>query len=141
MAHVPNAIRLVAAAAAAVALFVVCLAESSRIPVDDPNTHLELTMIHEVMVLDHSGPLFGVILYGASIKLFALGALFVRLVLPFETGGALRDWGIFAAGMIGLAVIIGIVESSMARLQIRRVPGLLVGAVLLSGFGIVLLAR
>ncbi len=121
--------------------FVVLLAENSRIPFDDPNTHLELTMIHEVMVLDHSGPLFGVILYGASIKLFALGALFVRLVLPFETGGALRDWGIFAAGMIGLAVIIGIVESSMARLQIRRVPGLLVGAVLLSGFGIVLLAR
>jgi formate hydrogenlyase subunit 4 len=62
----------------AVALFVVLLAENSRMPVDDPNTHLELTMIHEVMVLDHSGPLFGLILYGAAIKLFLLSALILR---------------------------------------------------------------
>ena len=46
--------------------FIVLLAENSRIPFDDPNTHLELTMIHEVMVLDHSGPAFGMILYGAA---------------------------------------------------------------------------
>ena len=50
--------------------FIVLLAENCRIPVDDPNTHLELTMIHEVMVLDHSGPAFGLILYGAAVKLF-----------------------------------------------------------------------
>ena len=48
--------------------FIVLLAENSRIPFDDPNTHLELTMIHEVMVLDHSGPAFGMILYGGSVK-------------------------------------------------------------------------
>src|SRR5262249_1998771 len=47
--------------------FIVLLAENSRIPFDDPNTHLELTMIHEVMVLDHSGPAFGMILYGAAL--------------------------------------------------------------------------
>src|SRR6266571_4074039 len=61
-------------------MFIVLLAENCRIPFDDPNTHLELTMIHEVMVLDHSGPAFGLILYGASVKLFVLGALVVRLV-------------------------------------------------------------
>ncbi len=58
------------------------LAENSRIPFDDPNTHLELTMIHEVMVLDHSGPALGMILYGAALKLFLFGALVVRIVLP-----------------------------------------------------------
>ena len=59
-----------------------------RIPFDDPNTHLELTMIHEVMVLDHSGPAFGMILYGAALKLFVFGALVVRLAFPLSTGSA-----------------------------------------------------
>jgi formate hydrogenlyase subunit 4 len=122
-------------------LFVVLLAETSRIPFDDPNTHLELTMIHEVMVLDHSGPLFGLILHGASIKLFVLGAILVRLVLPIDTGDARADWLVFGAGMAALAVCIGTVESVMARLRLRQVPSLLVGACLLSAFGIVLLAR
>ena len=68
---------------AAVALLAVALAENARIPVDDPNTHLELTMIHEVMVLDHSGPDLALIQYGASLKLFLFGALVVRLALGF----------------------------------------------------------
>src|SRR5262249_14184587 len=59
--------------------FIVMLVENCRIPFDDPNTHLELTMIHEVMVLDHSGPALGMILYGAALKLFVFGALVVRL--------------------------------------------------------------
>jgi len=70
----------------AVALFVVLLAENARVPVDDPNTHLELTMIHEVMVLDHSGPLFGLVSYGAALKLFLLTALLLHLVLPVALG-------------------------------------------------------
>jgi formate hydrogenlyase subunit 4 len=93
------------------------------------------------MVLDHSGPLFGAILYGASIKLFALGAIVVRLIMPIETGNAWTDWAVFAAGITGLAVGIGVVESVMARLRLKQVPSLLVGACLLSAFGIVLLAR
>jgi len=122
-------------------LVVVVLVENSRIPFDDPNTHLELTMVHEVMVLDHSGPLFGAVLYGASIKLFVLGAVVVRLLLPMNTAHAWLDWLIFGGGMLGLAVGIGVVESVMARLRLRQVPSLLVGACLLSAFGIVLLAR
>lgn len=75
------------------ALFLVLLVENCRIPFDDPTTHLELTMIHEVMVLDHSGPAFGLILYGAALKLFVLGALFMNVALPVRTGNALADWG------------------------------------------------
>lgn len=121
--------------------FVVLLAENSRIPFDDPNTHLELTMIHEVMVLDHSGPAFGMILYGAALKLFIFVALIARLAFPLATGYAPLDWLICVAGMFAVAVVIGIVESTMARLRLTDVPNLLVAACLLSAFGIILLVR
>jgi formate hydrogenlyase subunit 4 len=125
----------------AIGLFVVLLAENCRIPVDDPNTHLELTMIHEVMVLDHSGPLFGAILYAASLKLFVLGAVVLHVVAPFSLGSAWLDWPLFAAEMVLLAVAIGVVESIIARLAMRRVPYLLVAAILFNGFGFLLLVR
>ncbi len=125
---------------AAVALLGVALAENARIPVDDPNTHLELTMIHEVMVLDHSGPDFALILYGASLKLFLFGALFTRLALGLPVGGPAAI-PVFLAGMLGFAVLVGAVESLMARLRLVRVPQLLVGASVLSAFGLVLLLR
>ncbi len=124
-----------------VSLFIIALAENSRIPVDDPNTHLELTMIHEVMVLDHSGPALGLIHHGAAVKLLLLGSVLVRTALPFGTGSAWGDWAVFAAGLFGFAVLVGAVESTMARLQLRHVPRLLVAACLLSGFGLVLLVR
>jgi len=122
-------------------MFIVLLAENCRIPFDDPNTHLELTMIHEVMVLDHSGPSLGMILYGAAMKLFVLGAIVVRIALPFDTGNAWIDWLLFTAGMLLLAVMIGTVESIIARLRLLQVPNLLVAACILSSFGIILLAR
>jgi formate hydrogenlyase subunit 4 len=135
-----------ATAGAALALvllswFIVMLAENCRIPFDDPNTHLELTMIHEVMVLDHSGPAFGMILYGAAIKLFVFGALIVRLAVPVATGSAWVDWPAFAAGLLGVAVAVGVVESTVARLRLTHVPILLVAAGLLSAFGVLLVAR
>src|SRR5207249_336384 len=121
------------------AWFIVLLVENSRIPFDDPNTHLELTMIHEVMVLDHSGPALGMILYGAAIKLFVFTALIVRLVFPLATGSAWLDWPLFAGAMLAGAVVIGIVESTMARLRLTHIPILLVAACLASVFGIILL--
>ena len=126
---------------AAIALFVVALAENSRIPVDDPNTHLELTMIHEVMVLDHSGPDLALILYGASLKFFLFGALFTRVVLGFRFESVVLAEAVFVAGLVGFAVLVGVVESTMARLRLVRVPQLLVGASVLSVFGLVLLLR
>jgi formate hydrogenlyase subunit 4 len=124
-----------------IGLFIVLLAETCRIPVDDPNTHLELTMIHEAMVLDHSGPLFGVILYAAAIKMLVLGSVLLHVVAPFSYGNAWLDWPLHVFELLGLAAVIGIVESSMARLQMRHVPYLLVGAVLFCGFGFILLIR
>jgi formate hydrogenlyase subunit 4 len=124
-----------------VSLFVVVLAENCRIPVDDPTTHLELTMIHEVMVLDHSGPLFGLILQGAAMKLFVLGAILVRLIMPVQPSHFALGWFLFLGLMAVYAVAIGVVESVMARLQMRHVPRLLIAACLLSGFGVILLAR
>lgn len=121
--------------------FIVMLAENCRIPFDDPNTHLELTMIHEVMVLDHSGPAFGMILYGAALKLFIFAALIVQLALPLATGLAWLDWPVFVGGMVAVSVVIGVVESTMARLRLTHVPVLLVAACLLSAFGIILLVR
>ncbi|MBE0501048.1 MAG: NADH-quinone oxidoreductase subunit H [Desulfuromonadales bacterium] len=124
-----------------VALFVVLLVENSRIPFDDPNTHLELTMVHEVMVLDHSGPALGMILYGAAMKLMVLSAMLVRIAVPAQTGSLLFDLLIFLAGLLMLAVLIGIVESTMARLQLPRIPQVLVGTTLLSIFALILVLR
>jgi formate hydrogenlyase subunit 4 len=118
--------------------FVVLLAENCRIPFDDPNTHLELTMIHEVMVLDHSGPALGVILWGAAIKLFVFMALVLGIAVPF-TGNAWTDWLFFVAGTLVLAALIGGVESTMARLRLLHVPRLLVSASLLTAFAVVFL--
>ena len=122
-------------------MFIVLLAENCRIPFDDPNTHLELTMIHEVMVLDHSGPAFGIIQYAASLKLFVLGAFFIQLALPFATGDRYLDWGVFIVSMLLLAIVIGVVESVMARLRMIRVPQLLVAATILAAFSTLLVIR
>ncbi len=121
-----------------VSLFLVLLVENSRIPFDDPNTHLELTMVHEVMVLDHGGPAFGFILYGASLKLLLLSALVARVIAPFSTGGVWGDRAIFVLALLAVAVGVGVVESVMARLRLVHVPRLLVAASILSVFGIVL---
>ena len=121
--------------------FIVLLVENCRVPFDDPATHLELTMIHEVMVLDHSGPALGMILYSAALKLFAFGALIVRLVLPPVSGHAWLDWPLFLGGTLLVAVVIGVVESTTARLKMSHIPTLLVAACLLSAFGLILVAR
>jgi formate hydrogenlyase subunit 4 len=125
----------------AAALFIVLLAENSRIPVDDPNTHLELTMIHEVMVLDHGGPSLGLITYGAAVKLFVFAAVLARLLLPVSAPGFWSGWAITIASLLGLAVVIGVVESTMARLKLTHIPAFLIAALLLASFGVVLLFR
>ncbi|NLG35817.1 MAG: hydrogenase [Lentisphaerae bacterium] len=122
-------------------LFVLFLAENCRIPVDDPNTHLELTMIHEVMVLDHGSVDFGLVLWGSYVKLWVLGALCVGLVLPGPTGRPAADLAFGVAGLLGLAVVVGIVESVTARVRLLRVPQLLVGAGVLCTLGLLLTFR
>ncbi|HXR03821.1 MAG TPA: NADH-quinone oxidoreductase subunit H [Verrucomicrobiae bacterium] len=110
-----------------IALMIVLLAENARIPVDDPNTHLELTMVHEVMVLDHGGPDFAFILYSAALKLWLFAALIVGMVMP-ATNSVWLDLLLATGGMFVVAVIVGVIESIMARLRLVVVPQLLVGA-------------
>jgi len=104
-----------------VSLFIVLLAENSRIPFDDPNTHLELTMIHEVMILDHSGPDLGGILYASALKLWILGSLWVSISIPMGWGNFYLDVVVFLASMGILAVFIGFMESILARVRLIRV--------------------
>jgi formate hydrogenlyase subunit 4 len=119
------------------ALIVVLLVENCRIPADDPNTHLELTMIHEVMVLDHGGPDLAFILYGAALKLWLIGSLLVGVLIP-STGLVALDSVLALAGMFALAVVVGVIESSMARLRLVRVPQMLVGAAALAALAFIL---
>jgi len=123
------------------AWIVVVLAENARIPVDDPNTHLELTMIHEVMVLDHSGPDLAFIEYGAALKFWVLGTLVVNTLLPLGGGHAGPSPVVAVAGLFGLAVFVGVVESVMARLRLVVLPQLLVGAGALAAVALILVMR
>ncbi|MBS0208275.1 MAG: NADH-quinone oxidoreductase subunit H [Planctomycetes bacterium] len=123
-----------------VSWFIVMLAENSRIPFDDPNTHLELTMIHEVIILDHSGPLLGLMLYAAEIKLLMFAALVVRIAVPL-TSDPWLNWGIFFLAVCAVAALIGVVESIMARLRMPEVPKLLATACVLAGLAFLLVVR
>lgn len=114
------------------AMFIVLLAENCRIPVDDPNTHLELTMIHEVMVLDHGGPDLAFITYASTLKLMIFAMLLARVAVP---AAGMNPWLVDALCLAGLAcvtIFVGIVESFMARLKLVRVPQLLCVALALS---------
>ncbi|CAH2030449.1 respiratory chain complex I subunit 1 family protein [Trichlorobacter ammonificans] len=123
------------------ALFILFLVENCRIPFDDPTTHLELTMIHEVMVLDHSGPAFGAILYAAALKLFVLGALVLHVALPFSDAAGITGWAGFVASLLALAILVGIVESAMARLRLLKIPQVLLMAAALAAFALLLTVR
>jgi len=120
----------------AAGLFTVLLVENCRVPFDDPATHLELTMIHEVMVLDHSGPPLAVILHGASLKLLLFAVLLTQSVLPMGTYSPAVAAAVLVAGVLAVTVGVGAVESLMARFAFRRVPLLLTTSVLLCVFAL-----
>jgi len=105
-----------------VALFMVLLTENSRVPVDDPATHLELTMIHEVMILDHSGPDLALIELGSFYKLFFYSAFITQIIYPFTLTGGATNAIIFYAILSCVYVAIGITESIMARFKMNLVP-------------------
>jgi len=119
-------------------LLVISLVENCRIPVDDPTTHLELTMIHEVMVLDHSGPDLGLIQYAAALKVWIVGALLVGLVTPVRSGSFWLDGAAMLVGMVLLAGVIGMIESAMARYRLVQVPQFIVAAATLSAVAFII---
>jgi formate hydrogenlyase subunit 4 len=123
------------------AFLVVVLAENARIPVDDPNTHLELTMIHEVMVLDHSGVDLGLIQYASALKLWVLSALLIDVLCPVHTPWPMVNLAVGIAMMLALSAVIGVIESTMARLKLLRVPQLLVAASVLAALALAIVLR
>jgi len=125
----------------ALAFLIVYLTENSRIPVDDPTTHLELTMIHEVMILDHCGVDLAMIEYAGALKLWVLGLLITGILLPVRTGAPLIDAVAGIGALFLLAVTIGVIESSMARLKLVRIPLLLMCAFVLSASGIIWIVK
>jgi formate hydrogenlyase subunit 4 len=122
----------------AVAVLLVLLqAEAARVPVDDPLTHLELTMVHEVMVLDHSGPELAAMQYAAALKMSIYAGLIAALLNPFDL--RLQPAAAVATAlalMVGVAVAVGCVESLMARLRLRLVPTYLMAATALAALSL-----
>ncbi len=126
-----------------IALLILLQAEAARIPVDDPMTHLELTMIHEVMILDHSGPELAAMQYAAALKMTLYAGLIAALINPFNpisdpVAGVL----VSLALMLTVAIVVGCIESLSARLPMRWVPAYLLiasvaalGSMLVIGLG------
>ena len=120
-------------------LFVLLQAEAARVPVDDPLTHLELTMIHEVMVLDHSGPELAAMQYAAALKMSIYAGLIAALLNPFDVqADPLMATAAAVLLMAVVAVAVGCVESLVARLRMKHVPPYLMIATALAALALVL---
>lgn len=115
-------------AAAIAALAVVLQVEAARLPIDDPTTHLELTMVHEVMILDHSGPDLAALQLASAIKLFLCSAMIATLLNPWAGQEGLPCLAANVLLSAGVAVVVGSIESLIARLKLRAVPQYLVVA-------------
>jgi formate hydrogenlyase subunit 4 len=127
---------------ALVSFFIAILAETGRLPVDNPATHLELTMIHEAMVLEYAGPDLALITLGESARLVLLVGLFANLALPW--GIATHAGLALAVGLLAISVKVAVVaigvsvfEVTTAKLRLFRVPELLAGAFLLGVLSVI----
>ena len=125
------------------AMFIVLLAETGRLPVDNPATHLELTMIHEAMLLEYSGRYLALIEWGASIKQLVLMALLANIFFPIglaaETTPLIFALGLLwlTAKLLVLAGAVVLVETCNAKLRLFRVPDLLSAAFILAMLALV----
>jgi formate hydrogenlyase subunit 4 len=125
-----------------VALFIVLLAETGRLPVDNPATHLELTMIHEAMILEYSGRYLALIEWSASVKQLLLMALLVNIFFPvgIATDFSAASLGLsllwFVAKLLALSAAVVLVETTRAKLRLFRVPDLLSTAFILAALAL-----
>lgn len=119
------------------AIFIVLVVENARIPVDDPATHLELTMIHEVMILDHSGPDLAFVELGAFCKTFFYTTIIADLLLPSNLEGMGRIL-LYALFMLLLYGAIGTLESITARFKMNHVPKFILTSFALVFFALIL---
>ncbi|HUG38063.1 MAG TPA: respiratory chain complex I subunit 1 family protein [Candidatus Limnocylindrales bacterium] len=122
------------------AFFIVMIAETGRLPVDNPATHLELTMIHEAMVLEYSGRYLALVEWAGAMKLFLFMALLANLFLPWGlgTGIGAAPLGLLtlAGKLVVLATALAVVETAVAKLRLFRVPELLAGSFALALFAV-----
>jgi len=112
-----------------IVVFIVILVECCRVPMDDPDTHLELTMIHEAMILDNSGVDLGIIHYAAALKMWILLLVETLLLIPRYTGCAWIELVIEIICVLAGTLLIGIVESVIARFRFLKVPQVLSAAI------------
>jgi len=125
------------------ALFIVLIAETGRIPVDNPATHLELTMIHEAMILEYSGPYLALIEWSSAMKQLVLMTLLVNVFFPFGLSSGWSPLGlvasllIFVLKLLALAVAVCLVETANAKMRFFRVPELLAVAFVLSAMALI----
>jgi formate hydrogenlyase subunit 4 len=136
----------VSLALALIALVIVAIAENARVPVDNPATHLELTMVHEAMVLEYSGRHLAMIEFAASLKLLLYMALIACLFMPWGlatsgAGPAAYTTGVaaFLAKLVLLGFLLAIFESAVAKMRVFRVPDFLGAALMLGLLGTLLL--
>jgi len=124
------------------ALFIVLLAETGRIPVDNPATHLELTMIHEAMILEYSGRYLALIEWAASVKQLVLMALLVNIFFPVGIATNMSAASLclsllgFIAKLLALSVAVVLVDTTNAKLRLFRVPDLLSAAFILAALAL-----
>ncbi len=127
---------------AAGAFAIVAVAETGHEPVDNPDTHLELTMIHEGMLLEASGPRLAIFMYAAELKLVLVAGLFAAVFLPVGAATDLAPLtlliaiGAALAKLMGAAILLGVLDSSLAKLRILALPGLLATASILAAIGL-----
>jgi formate hydrogenlyase subunit 4 len=125
------------------ALFIVLIAETGRIPVDNPATHLELTMIHEAMILEYSGPYLALIEWSAAMKQMVLMTLLINVFFPYGLNADASPLGmtvsiaLFACKLVVLAFAVVLVETANAKLRLFRVPELLAVAFVLSALALI----
>jgi len=122
--------------AAIAALLIVVQVESARMPVDDPTTHLELTMVHEVMILDHSGAELAFLQLGAAIKMFVGVSVVAMLLNPLAGEHSLAAVAAHLGLCLAIAVAIGLSESLIARLKLRVVPQYIVVGLIAGGIAL-----
>lgn len=122
----------------ALAFFVIFLSETCRVPFDDPETHLELTMIHEAMILDNAGPDLAYILYGAALKFELLAAFLVAMALPRLPLSPVGRLAVLFGGIAVTSVAVGVIESCMARMRFLKTPQILIGVLMLAMLGVLL---
>ena len=135
----PGQVASLAGVLAFAALVIVIIAETGRLPVDNPATHLELTMVHEAMILEYSGPRLALVEWAAGMRLTVLLALLANLFAPWGIAGAqpsmlgvLIGVAAIAIKVAVLAVLLATAEVFMAKLRLFRVPELLTGSFLLA---------